>query len=181
MARRPQFAAGEDHADEADDTTVRYHRRPCDAHGCPMPGAIFLNGHDAPGICAWHFGANGSDFPRITAALLRWQCVSDEINAARRVINDPMMATDVKAQKRAIHEAWIRLQPAVDGSGWEAALKPLDSEPIGDWCRRITDFLVVRINTDVVGTTGDMTQTATVRDMHTRLRGAIGNAGAHAA
>lgn len=126
-----------------EDTPKRL-RYPCFATGCPMPGTIFTGTTDSPGTCAWHYGVLPTDIPKVTQRLLDWECVSLEINAARRVLTGDK-ACDPKAQDDAMAEGWARLQPAMAAGGWSNELAPRDGERLGQWSRRLEAFLGARV------------------------------------
>lgn len=121
-------------------------RYPCFADGCPMPGTIFTtrleDGDTGAGTCAWHYGVMPSDIPRVTRVLLDWQCVSYEVNEARRVLTGEL-AIDVKAIGEAFDGAWARLVPLV--SGWEDQLRPQHGESYGWWANRLQRFLGAKV------------------------------------
>lgn len=129
-------------------------RYPCFADQCPMPGSIFASGTDKAGACAWHYGVLPNDIPKVTRVLLDWQCVSSEVNAARRLLTGPA-AADAKAQDEAFASAWNRLQGFIDTT-WQAELKPGNArtskgeehpfrEGYGDWAKRLERFLGARV------------------------------------
>ncbi len=86
----------------------------------------------------------------MTRVLQDWQCLSFEVNEARRVLTGEI-ATDPKAIADAFSAAWARLQPLVPG--WEGQLQPgtiagrRDGEPVdmaesyADWAKRLEAFL----------------------------------------
>lgn len=132
-------------------------RYPCAAHQCPMPGTLFPGG--GKGVCAWHYGANSSDWPRITGKLLEWACVTYEVNEARRVLTGDNAANPVVLEA-LFAAAWERLQPLV--SGWEDQLKPGNirwrdaTQPAGyrdsgmresysDWAKRLNEFVGAQV------------------------------------
>lgn len=125
-------------------------RYPCFADGCPMPGTMWggiTQGGtgERPGDCIWHYGVNPSDIPRVTRVLQDWHCLVDEINAARAVLCGDM-ACDPKAQDEAMAQGWRRLAPQVEMSGWADQLQPhKHHEHIGEWARRLTEFLGARV------------------------------------
>lgn len=171
---KPRFIAGGPEDDPSDGGRAR-RVYPCLAHGCPMPGAIFLNGPEAPGICAWHYGASSSEMPQITQVLRNWECVSSEINAYRALSNDPTRAMDVKAIAEAKTAAWGRMIFAIDGSGWVDELRPPPSESYADWTARLVEFMAWRINADVRGRHERPKRSPTVLDMLTRVKPGRGN------
>lgn len=119
-------------------------RYPCFADGCPMPGTTFMSGTDKPGTCPWHYGVQPSDIPRVTQRLIDWQCVVAEVNAARRVLTGEA-ASDPRAQDQAQAQAWQRLAPALEMSGWADELKPGQSEHYAEWGRRLECFVGARV------------------------------------
>lgn len=121
----------------------------CFADGCPMPGTMWggvTQGGtgERPGNCIWHYGVNPSDIPRVTRVLQDWACVVNEINAGRNVLCGDM-ACDPLAQDAALTVGWRRLAPLIEMSGWVAELQPQAREHIGDWTRRLTEFLGARV------------------------------------
>lgn len=136
-------------------------RYPCFADGCPMPGTIWpgagIGGTgDQPGTCAWHYGVQPQDIPKVTRALRDWACVTYEVNEARRACTGDL-ASNPAALKAAFATAWERLQPLVVGQ-WEDELSPgnihtskgLDCGPrlpesYADWARRLERFVGARI------------------------------------
>jgi len=126
-------------------------RYPCMARQCMMPGSIFPAGAKE-GVCAWHYGTNASDWPRITQILLDWGCVAYEINEARRVFTDPETRCAPKVLDQLYKTAWERLQPLVPG--WEDALAPGKTkagfaESYGDWARRLEKFLGTQVHASI--------------------------------
>lgn len=133
-------------------------RYPCFAAGCPMPGTIFLGAvqgekPEGSGCCAWHFGVQANDIPKVTQRLVDWQCVSIEVNAARRFLTGEQ-ASNPKAIDEAFAAAWSRLQPLA--RSWESELQPggartSKGEPLshqesyGDWAKRLERFLGARV------------------------------------
>lgn len=153
-------------------------RYQCLAHGCPLPGSIFLSGHDAPGICALHMSCNSSDMPRITDVLRNWECVTFVHETCRQFLNDPGRCGDVKAERTLLAAQWTEL--ARMAPDWPQ-LKPHGST-LGEWARQLLHFLVWRVNHDVhhrdVAWEWPPRPSRAVADMLTRVRGSIGNAGA---
>lgn len=130
-------------------------RNPCFADGCPMAGTMFPEGvgGERPGSCAFHYGINASDIPRVTRVLLDWACVSEEVRAARRALTGEY-AADPKALDALFVTAWQRLRPLV--SGWEAQLAPGNvhsskgedrgfREGYSDWSKKLERFLGGRV------------------------------------
>lgn len=139
-------------------------RFPCFANGCPMPGTIFegvIQGHKhtgefattEPGTCAWHFGVVPGDIPKVTRALLDWQCVSAEINRARRNLTGDL-ARDPAGLQREFDAAWQRMRDQV--GPWEAELQPgtirtskgVDTghrQSYADWAKHLERFLGARV------------------------------------
>lgn len=133
-------------------------RYPCFADGCPMVGSIFPGAGvggtgETPGSCAWHYGVNPTDIPKVTQVLRDWQVVSFEINEARRTLTGEL-AADPKALEERFAAAWDRLQPLVPG--WETQLAPGNihtskgvdrgfREGYGDWAKRLERFLGARV------------------------------------
>lgn len=122
-------------------------RYACSAHQCPMPGTIFSGG--SGGMCAYHIGTHGTDWPRITRVLLDWQCVTLEINAIRRAHCDMELSGHPDELAKRFADAWARMQPLVAGA-WEEELKPgnLKSghpETYRDWGMRLERFIGQRV------------------------------------
>lgn len=146
----------------------------CFANGCPMPGTIFTGGSDS-GVCAWHFGCNADDLPRVSRCIADWECVANAINAGRTFTNDPMKATAAKGDTAELAAMWADLLPSVLGSGWKNRIEPTAGERLGDWTRRLERFLANRIK-EALGSTviaDDYAPTPTVADMRSRLRGGL--------
>jgi len=125
---------------------VRTYR--CSGHGCPMPGAIFDNPGQLTGVCAYHYAANPSDWPRITQALTDWACVTDEINACRQIHTDPETATSPGTIARQFEAAVARLEPLV-GTWWDQ-LKPQPGrggrmDDYRSWGLRLDRFIGARV------------------------------------
>jgi hypothetical protein len=116
----------------------------CRAHGCPMPGGIFLGGGNI-GICSYHYGVLPADWSRITQALKDWKCVSDEALLCRRVLIAPETMTDAKAQNQHLAGAWTRLRSELLGGPWLQELQPRPREQYDSWGRRLESFLVARV------------------------------------
>jgi hypothetical protein len=145
-ARKPRFiAGGPDETPDDQQQEPQRARFECQAAGCPMPGTMFP-GSATRGVCAWHYATNASDWPRITQALTDWRCVSSEINQARRVLCDPDICTDVRAQDAEFRAAWQRLEPAMAAGGWKPDdYAPARGESYGSWANRLQHFLAARI------------------------------------
>jgi hypothetical protein len=116
----------------------------CVANNCPMPGSISGIG-EGGGVCAWHYGANASDWPRITQKLLDWGCVTFEVNECRRIHTESESAYNARAIADAFAAACQRLQPQA-GAWWDDTLKPglLKSgfpESYRDWGNRLERFV----------------------------------------
>jgi hypothetical protein len=134
-------------------------RYPCFAEGCPMPSTIWPDitqggSGDKPGNCAWHYGVQSHDIPRVTQVLRDWQCVSYEVNEARRALTGDLACNPAGLQS-AFEQAWERMQPQVVGE-WEDELKPGKlrnrkgveqpfREGYADWAKRLTEFLGDRV------------------------------------
>ena len=134
-------------------------RYPCFANGCPMPGTIWPGAvqggtGDEPGTCAWHYGVQTHDIPKVTRVLLDWQCVSFEVNEARRAHTSSELACNPKALADAFAAAWERLQPQV--GEWAEELRPGTArnsrgdrlghrEDYASWARRLERFLGARV------------------------------------
>lgn len=110
----------------------------CLVNLCPMTGGIFLNGPQAPGICAFHHGGAGSDMPRVTQILLDWECVTYEVNLWRCSV------MQVELDKQALAKAWTRLQPAL-GEAWSAELAPAAGVGYVQWGHKLERFLLARV------------------------------------
>jgi hypothetical protein len=154
MARRDfdtTYRGGRVDGDEPTEPPAQ--RYPCSAHQCPMPGTLFTGG--TKGMCAWHYGSNASDWPRITGKLLDWACVTYEVNEARRALTGEAAANPA-ALASLFSAAWERLQPLVPG--WEEQLRPGNirwrdaTQPTGyrdtgfretyaDWAKRLEAFV----------------------------------------
>jgi hypothetical protein len=139
-----------------------------------MPGTIFPGGAD-DGICAWHFGCNSDELPKITTALADWEGVARAVNQCRTETNDPGKAGNPRAQNEAQAEIWGLLLPSVIGSGWKPRLAPVKGEYLGDWGRRLERFLRDRIKERLSGSViaDDDKSTPTVADMRSRVRGSL--------
>lgn len=116
----------------------------CFVNQCPMTGAIFLNGPDAPGICGHHFGTAGHDIVRVTQALLDWECITYEINLCRVAL------LKVDLDREAVAKSWTRLQPALARGGWGNELAPF-SENYPQWGRKLERFLEARVKEAIQG------------------------------
>lgn len=113
----------------------------CTADQCPAPGTIFPGATHGGGrgLCVFHYGANASDWPRITQVLKDWECVGYEFRECRRVMCDPATATDPRAQNALFGIAWKRLQPLV--AGYEGELAPRADDRYDRWGRRLEEFV----------------------------------------
>lgn len=133
-------------------------RYSCFADGCLMPGTIFLGAvqgekAEGTGCCAWHFGVQPHDIPRVTQALRDWDCVAFEIREARRVLTGEL-ASSPTALQQCFAAAWERLKAVADS--WESDLRPgnihtskgVDTgnpQGYGDWSRHLERFLGSRV------------------------------------
>lgn len=157
--RKPRFIAGGTEEDETSEQEqpkkLRYR---CAAHQCPMPGTIFLGGHNTPGACAWHAREPANDWPTITQAILDWECISRAILRARRVLTDPLTCTDGKTQRETLEAEWRVIVPAVQGSGWKTRIEPKPGENLSVWARRMDVFLGARVKERQTGRAIDETQ-----------------------
>lgn len=79
MATRRTFNDAEDQRAAPEEPARR--RFICKAHGCEMTGAI-------DGLCCYHWSAHSGEWQRVTGALLQCRAMTDEINHARKVLND---------------------------------------------------------------------------------------------
>lgn len=149
-------------------------RYPCRANNCPLPGTIFLGGSDS-GICAWHYGSNGDEIPKVTQTALDWACITSEIEAARQLLNDPASATNPRAHRDALFAAWGRVLPSVVGSGWKHRMEALPSESYGEWALRMERFLLNRVKERITDRViaDDDSPTPLVAEMRERLRGSL--------
>ena len=163
----PRRHFDDEQGDSAPAATSRYRAYPCVAHNCPMPGSIFLNGHDAAGVCAWHLGCDSKSLPQVTQIMRNWECLTDAINACRAFACDPKRATDPKAAAVALAAAWRTLSDLAPG--WDS-LKPQPGQHYADWGRQLEHFLTDRISQDVYGRQAERGQTRTVCDMASRVR-----------
>jgi hypothetical protein len=142
-SRRTAFDANADHT-QVPDTGPQRLRYPCRSEGCPMPGTV-------DGECGYHYRENPSQWGQITRVLVDWECVTQAVRTARRVMTAPDTCVDPKAQELALIDAWKRLLPAVVHSGWRQRLEPQPRENLGDWGRRIEVFLGARIKECLLG------------------------------
>ena len=142
---KPRFLAGGDDDDapalSAQDGPRRL-RYPCAAHGCRLPGALFIGGD---GVCGWHAREAPNDWPKITRTLADWECAMQAINAARQCMTDADTCASPKLQDERMAAAWARMLPAVLGSGWHRRVEPKPGERFGDWGRRLEVFLGARV------------------------------------
>lgn len=131
-------------ADEIPHTPVAK-RYDCAAHNCPMVGSIFESGSQGAGICAYHFGANPTDWPRISQALHDWACVTDEIRECRRAHTDAATALNPGELQRLFAQAQARVEPLV-GTWWDQ-LKPQahgrhnTPDTYRSWGQRLESFI----------------------------------------
>ena len=118
----------------------------CSANQCPMSGAIFAS--TGTGVCAYHYGTHGSDWPRITQTLLDWAIVSEEISHARRLFCNPSTAADPAHLAKEFTAATQRVQ---SGAGsWWPELKPQltrggQMDTFSSWINRLEAFLGQRV------------------------------------
>lgn len=153
-------------------------RFPCAAHQCPMVGAIFVGGPDAPGQCMFHAREPANDWPKITQALKDWECVTTAILRARRVLASQDASSDGALHQRTLKAEWEAMLPAVLGSGWKTRVEPRLLETLGEWTRRLEGFLHARVRErqkgeGVIDETAPTPFAAEVRE---KLRGGKGNA-----
>jgi hypothetical protein len=120
-------------------------RYPCFAIGCPMPGTIFPGGStEQSGTCAWHYGVNPDDIPRVSGVLRDWGCVAYEVDEARRVLTGES-ASDPGAVAKLFQAANERLRPSMAAGGWGDELEAGKGEDYGAWARRCEAFLGARV------------------------------------
>jgi len=130
-------------------------RYPCLVNGCPMCGAIFSG--SGGGICAYHYGTNPEDWPRITHTLTDWQCVTDEINGARQALTNSRTASSPSALDALFAAAWRRLEPLA--LHWAADLKPQPGrggrmDTYSTWALRLECFIGARVVESIRGQLG---------------------------
>jgi hypothetical protein len=116
----------------------------CFADRCPMPGTIFpgqLMGDKHGGTCAWHYGVEPLDIPKVTAVLRDWQCLAYEISECRRVHTSAESATSPKAQDQLFAAAVERLREQVKSGGWGDEFEPKRGERYARWGQRLEEFL----------------------------------------
>ena len=119
----------------------------CSAKGCMMAGTI-LPGGSSGCVCVYHYESPPHDWPRITRILSDWDCVTDEIEAARRSLTNPKTSMDLRFQNRQFAAAWARLSEAAPG--WVSQLQPGNgrtghAETYRDWAARLERFLNVQL------------------------------------
>jgi hypothetical protein len=121
-------------------------RNRCFADGCPMPGTMWTtqlsDGNNPPGSCAWHYGVVPSDIPKVTRVLLDWQCVSYEVNEARRALTG-QAAADPAALDALYGMAVERLKAATRDGGWGDTFGR--SGDYSDWMRGLQAFLGAKV------------------------------------
>lgn len=134
-------------ADDAPIDTGKPKRRayPCRARSCPMPGTMFTGSTDEDGICALHFGCNADEVTKTTQAILDWQCIVDVVLAGRVYACDVNVCTNHKEADRRQAEAWAKLVPAVEGSGWKQRVAIRSGEHFVEWSQRLSRFLANRV------------------------------------
>jgi hypothetical protein len=121
-------------------------RYQCAAHQCPMPGSV--SGEGWSGVCAYHYGTHGTDWPRITQALLDWVILSQEVEHCRRLHCDP---ANVARPDVLEHEYHLAVQRVMRGAGtWADEIKPGTSrsgqpESYQAWVYRLECFLGQRV------------------------------------
>ncbi len=133
-------ATDDDQQQPAETGPTRY---PCHANRCPMAGAIFPAGAKH-GECRYHYGANFSDWPRITQVILDWDCVSREINIGRQMLTG-VFAKDPRVLEQKFLEALDRLRPAVASGGWGDTFNRKKGENYEDWVRMLERFIDDRL------------------------------------
>lgn len=175
----PKRANFDETADESHQLVMskRSTTYPCRANGCPMPGTIFSGATDGEGICAWHYSAE--DLPKVTRVLNDWECLTIAINRGRAFICNPDVAANVKRQREMLLALWSDVSSSVTGSGWKIRTEPFRGEILGDWVRRMEQFLNNRVKEVVNGIviTDDNAPTITVAKMRERLRGNLALSG----
>lgn len=124
-------------------------RFPCFATGCPMPGTIFPGAGvggtgDRPGECAWHYGVQPTDIPRVTQVLQDWLCVAREVNAARRAQYGEA-ASSPRALDALFEQAVQRLRPHVQAGGWGDQFERQPGEDYRRWGQRLEAFIGGRV------------------------------------
>lgn len=154
MARK-QFNAADDAPAPVEETKARF---ACAANDCAMPGTIFP-ASAREGVCGWHYGVQGSQWPRVTQVLRDWECVAFEINDGRRALIGPG-AADPKFQDRRFYEAVARLRPAVNAGGWGSTFEAQAGEHYENWVKRLEKFLADQVHRGL----GGQTQIASTRE-----------------
>lgn len=133
----------------ADDDAPRHRRYPCFATGCPMPGTIWpgvtQGAGDQPGSCAWHYGVQPLNIPRVTQVLKDWGSVAYEVDECRRVHTSSETACSPKAQDAAFRIAVERLRPHVQAGGWGDEFEARPGERYAGWGSRLEAFLGARV------------------------------------
>jgi len=74
-------------------------------------------------VCAWHYGCESHDWPRITRVLDDWRCVTQQINAVRRVLVE--QPSNGKAHDAILRVARDELSQVAPQWG----LEPAEHEP----------------------------------------------------
>lgn len=121
-------------------------RYQCAANQCPMPGT--MSGEGGSGVCAYHYGTHGTDWPRITQTLLDWAILSDEITHCRSLHCNPANATSPDVLEQEFGLATARV---MQGAGaWSDQLKPGlnrsgNPESYQAWVYRLECFLGQRV------------------------------------
>ena len=94
-------------------------------------------------MCGYHYDALPQDWPRVTQKLADWQCVTDEILAARRAQIDKKTCLDQAAMDLELVKAWRFLKPQVPA--WIEQLQPLPNQTYRDWGKMLEKFMNVRL------------------------------------
>ena len=116
----------------------------CAANGCNLAGTIFESSGQKQGACVYHYAASTNDWPKITAVLTEWECLSSEIDLCRSILTNPKTCSDHKTIDNEFRAAIARLEPIVET--WWDDLKPQAgrggrTDDYRSWCQRLERFL----------------------------------------
>jgi hypothetical protein len=118
-------------------STATSHR--CAAHGCRLAGALAESSSARFWWCAYHYGAQAHDIPRITQQLAQHQVLVDTVATGRQALTDPAIAPDVQ------DDLWRNAKATLEQLGYTVPPAPRSGDDYRSWLYRVECLLGAQI------------------------------------
>lgn len=113
--------------------------RICAANGCRLAGGCAESSSAKSWWCAYHYGAQAHDLPRITSALAQHSALVDVIATGREALTNDAIAPDVQA------DLWRNAKATLEQLGYVVPPSKGPGDDYRGWIYRVECLLGSRI------------------------------------